>query len=120
MELSKEIKRNIGVVTAITLGALGLTACASEANFDRERPVTVTSHKYDDPDHWLMPLRVGKITTMVPQYDPAHYYLDVQQCGFEPKQNGSNGEGCLTDTIEVDETFYSQTPDNSEIMLAQK
>lgn len=102
---------------ALGAGVLALTGCAESEQFNYSQPGTVTQHEYDDPDTYTTFILVGKVMVPMVHHDPAHYYLDVEQCGHEDQKTDTNPQGCYTFQEEVSEQTYNQFADGASITL---
>jgi hypothetical protein len=111
----KEKMRKPAAILAMGVAALTLAACGEDV-FKNGGKATITAHEYDDPDTWTSFVLIGKV--MVPQvhYDPAHWYLDLKQCG-RAGDSHADEKGCITGEIEVPQDYYDSVHDGEVIDL---
>ena len=111
---------NFRVVAAglgVSIGALGLSACGQEAEILYDVPGVVASHEYDDPDTWTTIIPAGRVMVPVVQYDPEHFYLNVEQCGHDEFKPESK-DGCGVISVEVDAGTYHTFKDGDQIVFS--
>ena len=116
MEILKPKK--LYAAAAMATGSIALVACGdSGPDVTKNEPAIVREHVYDDADTWYLPISTGKTVIMVPQFDPEHYYLVVEQCGHD-EFNDKSVDGCGLIEVEVDQSTYAQYDDGSTIVFS--